>query len=95
MEDDDLLWTLLASGAALGAARLAKEGMTKGWVRARGKVPGNPTSKETSWGEALAWAVVSGIGIGVVRLLAQAVVAAAIEKKRGSLPRDARTEATA
>lgn len=95
MEDDDLLWTLVASGAALGAARLAKEGMTKGWVRARGKVPGNPASKDTSWGEALAWAVVSGIGIGVVRLLAQRVVAAAFEKRRGSLPAKATTEATA
>lgn len=95
MDEDDLLWSVAASGAAIGAAMVAKKAMTKGWVRARGKVPGNPATGDTTWSEALAWAVVSGVGVGVVRLLAQRVVAGLFERRRGGLPAKASTEATA
>ena len=86
MEDDDLLWSMAARGAALGAAALAKKMLTAGWVRRQGKVPGNPATTDTSWNEALAWAVVSGVTVGVVRLLAQRGVAAAFVKSGRTIP---------
>lgn len=95
MQEDDLLWTVAASGTAIGAAMLTKKAMAKGWVRVRGKVPGNPANRDTTWAEALAWAVISGVGVGVVRLLAQRMVAGVFEKRRGNLPVKASTEATA
>lgn len=94
MEDEDLLWTVAASGAAIGAATLAKKALTKGWVAKRGRIPGNPATTDTTWNEALAWAVLSGVVVGVVRLLAQRGVAAAFVKS-GRVPAKARTEATA
>ncbi|MCU1497415.1 MAG: hypothetical protein JWM47_1368 [Acidimicrobiales bacterium] len=93
--DDDLLWTVATTGAALAAAAVAKKALTKGWVRSRGKVPGNPAGSDTTWREAVAWALVSGIGVGLARLVAQRGVAAAFERFRGGLPTQADTEATA
>ena len=94
-DDDDLIWTIATSGAAIGAAALAKKALTKGWVAKRGKVPGNPAGGDTTWAEAVTWAVVSGVVVGLVRLLAQRGVATMFEKGRSGLPAKANTEATA
>lgn len=94
-EDDDLLWTVATTVAALGAANVAKRALTKGWVAKRGKVPGNPASPDTTWGEALSWAVISGVTIGVVRLIAQRGVAAVFQRRGGDLPEAADTKPTA
>lgn len=95
MDEDDLLWTLAAGGAALGSAALAKKVLTRGWEKRRGTVPGNPATSDTTWNEALAWAVMSGVVVGVVRLLAQRGVAAAFVKAGRGLPAAAGNQATA
>ncbi len=95
MDDDDQLWTMAATGAAIGAAALAKKVLTKGWVKRTGKVPGNPATSETTWGEALAWAVVSGVVVGIARLAAQRGVAAAFQKGGRGLPAAASEKPTA
>ena len=79
----------------LAGAQLAKKVIGNAWTRKRGAVPGNPATDDTSWGEAVAWAVVSGVGVGVARLLAQRGVALAFEKKRGSIPTAAAEQPTA
>ena len=89
MDEDDLVWSLAASAAAVAAAGLAKRLLTKGWVAKRGKVPGNPVNGETSWGEAMAWAAASGVVLGVVRLLAQRGVAEIFQRQRGVVPKAA------
>jgi hypothetical protein len=94
-DDEDLLWTVAAGGAAIGAATITKKLMGQGWTRWRGKVPGNPATSETTWNEALAWAVVSGVVIGVVRLFAQRGVAALFQRSGRGLPTEAATEPTA
>ncbi len=93
--DDDLLWTLASSGAAIVAAAGAKKLLTKGWVKRKGKVPGNPASSDTTWSEALTWAVISGVAVGVVRLVAQRGVALAFQQRRGDLPEAAATKPSA
>lgn len=95
MDEDDLLWSISATGAAVGAAALAKKVMGSSWTKRRGSVPGNPATSDTSWNEAIAWAVVSGVVVGVVRLLAQRGVAAAFMKAGRGLPADAANEPTA
>lgn len=95
MDNDDLLWTVSASVAAVGAAALAKKALGKGWIRSRGKVPGNPATGDTSWNEAMVWAVVSGVVVGVSRLLAQRGVAAIFANRKGGLPDKASESPTA
>lgn len=93
--DDDMKWTLASSAAAIGAATLAKNALTSRWTKRRGKVPGNPATEDNSWGEAMVWAMLSGMVVGVVRLFAQRGVAEVFTRRSGSIPDKARTQATA
>lgn len=94
-DDDDLMWTVATTGAAVAAAAMTKKLMAKGWTARTGKAPGNPAAGDTTWSEALTWAVLSGVVLGVVRLLAQRGVAGIFEKRRGGLPAKASTEPAA
>lgn len=93
--DDDMKWTMASSATAIGAATIAKNVLTKRWAKRRGKIPGNPATEDNSWGEAMAWAVVSGMVVGVVRLFAQRGVAEVFRRRLGAIPDKARTQATA
>lgn len=86
MDEDDKVWAIAATVASLGAAKLTKSVLSKSWAKKRGKVPGNPATDDTSWNEALMWAVVSGVAVGVARLLSQRGVAYAFEKVGKGLP---------
>lgn len=77
MDDDDLLWTLGAGVATLGAAAIARKLLSKGWKARRGLVPGTPGDGKTSWGEAVAFSLLSGVVVGLARLLADRGVEAA------------------
>ena len=86
MDEDDKVWAIAATAASLGAAKLTKNLLSKSWEKRRGKVPGNPATDDTTWNEALVWAVVSGVAIGVARLLSQRGVAFAFAKAGKGLP---------
>ena len=86
VDEEDKVWAIAATLASLGAAKLTKNLLSKSWEKRRGSVPGNPATDDTTWNEALVWAVVSGVAVGVVRLLAQRGVAFAFEKSGSGLP---------
>lgn len=86
VDEDDKVWAIAATLASLGAAKLTKKLLSKSWEKRRGSVPGNPATDDTSWNEALVWAAVSGVAIGVARLLSQRGVAYAFEKTGNGLP---------
>ena len=81
MAEDDFIWGIATSTAAVGSAALAKRLLTTQWEKRRGTTPGNPLSPDTTWGEAIAWALVSGAVLGVVRLVAQRSIALALTKR--------------
>ena len=75
---------LAATLAALGAATLMRKTLERVWMSTTGKeAPINPESKETSWGEAVAWAMVSGALLGVARLVAHRGAVTAISRTAG------------
>lgn len=72
-------WSLVAAGAALVAGTAARGAVRSVWRRVGGREP--PTERRdprVDWGEAVAWAVVSGVAVGTTRLL----VRRAIEQRR-------------
>ena len=69
VDDDDLMWTLATSGAAIAAAMVARKGLARGWERKRGAIPTAPGDGTTSWSEAVMWAVLSGVVVGVAAQL--------------------------
>jgi len=82
-------WKFMGTGGAVLSGILAKKVLTTGWEKATGNPPpANPESPDISWGEALAWAIVSGAIIGVVRMLTARKAADLYRKSTGHLPPD-------
>lgn len=80
-------WKVVGVATGLAAAKATRKAMDVGWSKTRGgEPPRNPASRETDWSEAIAWAVASGIALGLARLLAARGTAKLWEKATGSLP---------
>ena len=83
-----LVWKILGTGAAVGAAVVAKKLVSAGWTAATGKEPPvNPENPDVSWQEAVGWAVVSGVVIQVTRVIATRGAAAYYVKSAGHPPK--------
>ena len=80
-------WKVGGTLTAVAAGYAARKLMMAGWRAAKhNDPPSNPASRTTTWGEALSWAVASGVGMAVARLIAMRGAAAGWEKFRGALP---------
>ncbi|TNY36432.1 DUF4235 domain-containing protein [Thermomonospora catenispora] len=83
----DIGWRILAGAAAMGAGFVARKVITYAWKKSTGKEPPtNPESPDVALGEALGWAVVTGVGMEVARLLATRAAAHQYTKINGRLP---------
>lgn len=89
---EDQMWNGVASVAALGAVAATKPLVERAWTLvARREAPGNPAHPDVTWGEALAFALLTGALVGVIRLVAQRATASAWSKARGDRPPALRT----
>ncbi len=87
MDSKELLWKAVGTTAGIAAATLTRNILTSGWERRRGSdPPANPESPSTGWGEALAWAALTGVAIGVARMIAARGAAAGWRRAMGELP---------
>lgn len=78
---------LVGTGGGILTGLGARKLLGAAWAKARKTdPPANPAAYGTSWGEALAWAAVSGIVVAIVRLLAQRAAAAGWQRALGTLP---------
>ncbi|HEX2073764.1 MAG TPA: DUF4235 domain-containing protein [Geodermatophilus sp.] len=82
-----LTWKLLGTGFAVPAGIAVRKLSDAAWYAARGNYPPkNPAAPGVGWGEALAWAAVSGVAVAAGRLLAARGAAATYERLTGKLP---------
>src|SRR5438067_1468250 len=80
-------WRIIATASALLAAEVAQRGLSAAWRVATGEDPPTiPEDQETSWGEAISWALISGAVIGVARLVATRRAAQYYIRTVGELP---------
>jgi hypothetical protein len=85
--DEDKVWSLAVSMAAVAAVAASKPLLERSWRLAIGsEPPGNPAHQDVSWREAVLWALLTGAVVGVVRLLAHRLTAAAWHKATGHYP---------
>jgi hypothetical protein len=86
--NEKLLWKVAGGVTAAAAAVEAKKAVDLAWRAVSGgkEPPANPEDPETTWGEAVAWALLSGTAIGLARLLAQRGAAKMWKRRTGSLP---------
>lgn len=84
---EKITWKVAGLGSAVLAGVLMRKALTTGWAKARHQQPPmNPANPGTSWGEALAWTMALGAGVGVARMLAGRAAAAGWQKATGKLP---------
>ena len=80
-------YSLMGLAATVGATMAARKAMTAGWKLSTGKKPpSNPEHPDVSMGEAVAWAVASGVAVGVARMLASRKAAEYYRRSTGHLP---------
>lgn len=87
MASSSRAYTLLGLAATLGATMLARKAMATTWRLSTGKEPPtNPEHPDVSMGEAVVWAMSSGVAVGVARMLAGRKVADYYRRSTGRLP---------
>ena len=85
--DSSKIWTVFSLVSAVLAAAAARKGLNTSWKVATGKKPPeNPADPDVDIWEAVACATVSGVAIGVARMLAQRKAATYYAKSTGHLP---------
>lgn len=84
---EKITWKVAGVGSAILAGIAMRKVLTTGWEKARHQQPPmNPAQPGTSWGEAVAWTMAVGAGVGVARMLASRAAAAGWQKATGALP---------
>lgn len=81
----DLSWKVVSVGSGALAAIAMRKLVAAVWP-GRHTPPLNPADRRIDWGEALTWALVSGIGAGVARLVSMRAAASGWEKATGKAP---------
>jgi Protein of unknown function (DUF4235) len=82
-----LAWRIIGTSSAVIAAGAAHRGLSAAWRLATGDDPPTiPEDEETSWGEAILWAVLSGAVLGLARLVATRGAAHYYVRTTGELP---------
>jgi hypothetical protein len=69
-ERKKLGWKAISYGAGALAGLVTQRVLETAWKGSRHASPPVPADRGSSWTEALSWAVATGVGIGVSRLLA-------------------------
>ena len=81
------MWTVMGLAATTGAALVARKALDTSWKVATGKEPPqNPAHPDVSLREAVAWATVSGVAVGLARLFAARRAADYYRRSTGHLP---------
>jgi hypothetical protein len=87
MASGSKVWSMMALASTVGAGIAARKALNTSWKVATGKEPPqNPADPDVSIAEAVAWATVSGVAIGVARMLASRQAANYYRRSTGHLP---------
>lgn len=96
MDANEVAWNGAVTAAAIAGGVLAKKVATAGWEQTTGdRPPANPAAPDTDWGEALKWAAILGVSMGLARVVARRGAAAAWKAVEGDYPAALRPEAEA
>ena len=81
-------WMLASAGSAIVAAVITRAAARTSWKSlSHERPPRNPAAPETSWPQALAWAVGTGMIVGIARVLGARAATGGWRKLTGHTPR--------
>lgn len=86
-EGSSKIWSAFSVVAGLTAVALAKKAVDASWTVATGKKPPeNPADPDVDVWEAVSFALVTGMAVGLARMLAQRRAASYYVRSTGHLP---------
>ncbi len=91
-----LAWQIIGVGGGALAALAARRALRTGWEKSTKKpVPVNPNDDDVTLAEALAWTIISGVGVAVVDLVVQRYAVEFVRNRWGeqALPKKLRADA--
>ncbi|MBF4160971.1 DUF4235 domain-containing protein [Nocardioides acrostichi] len=81
------VWSAMSLVSALGAAAVARKALNTGWKTAtKRNPPDNPADPDVEMWEAVSWAMATGAGVALARMIAQRRAAEYFVKSTGHLP---------
>ena len=83
-----LAWKAIGAGSAVLAGIIANKIVSEAWKRTGRDENVDPNNPDVPLGEALAFALLTGVAIGTARVLATRQAAAAYRRASGHLPAD-------
>jgi hypothetical protein len=84
-----ILWKVISTGTGVLSGILVRQAIGLLWkalTSGREDPPLNPADRRISWTEGLQWAVASGVGVGIARLVSDRLAARGWEAATGHLP---------
>jgi hypothetical protein len=89
MASGSKVWTVYGLAATTAAQIVARKALNATWKVSTGKTPPkNPAHPDVSMNEAVAWAMLSGVSVGLARMLASRKAANYYRKSTGHLPKN-------
>jgi Protein of unknown function (DUF4235) len=88
-------WKVITLGSGALAGLVTQRLLEAMWKTARSDTPPVPADRRSSWADALSWAVATGVGAGVARLVAIRTAATVWEATVHEPPPDPGLEAQA
>lgn len=88
----NMVWKLLGTGSAILAGIVANKVITVVWKKAGKDTEIDPTNPDTSLGEAIAYAALAGIAVGLARTMTTRQAAAIYQRSAGHLPKPMRED---
>lgn len=82
------LWKVLGTGLAIAAGTVANKAVTAAWKKAGRDVDIDPRNPESPVGEALVYAALAGLAMGLARTMATRKAAQLYQRSAGHLPKD-------
>ncbi|MCD9623132.1 DUF4235 domain-containing protein [Rhabdothermincola salaria] len=80
LQDDDrqrqLAWKAVSTLSAVVGGIATRKLLELAWSSVKSsEPPGNPADRRASWGQAIQWAVATGVGVGIGRLVSERLAA--------------------
>ncbi|HUR72628.1 MAG TPA: DUF4235 domain-containing protein [Sporichthya sp.] len=86
-QQDNVAWKVIAAGGAMVGTILTRKVVGRAWKATTGGAPPeHPENPDTTWTQALAWAMLTGAVAGAVRLVITRNAATSWRSATGALP---------
>lgn len=82
----NMVWKILGTGSAIVAGMVANKVITAVWLKAGKNDTIDPNNPDNPLGEAIAFAALAGVAMGLARTIATRQAAAFYKKSAGHLP---------